>query len=192
MYSSSLKPELDEYTGTQDAEVDVLANINACSRDAEYLADLGVNTISTLYLDWSRSHDLCFSAFATRNIYIIALLESGSTSINGSNPIWNVTIYDIYKTAIDEVSQHNNTLALYAGYENVLSSDNDTYAFATVKAAIRDTKEYIRSKSYRNIPVGYAAEQPYGKDSDIEMIDYLTCGPPEQAVDFLGESFLSL
>ena len=187
VYSSSLNPELDQYTGTQDAAVDVLADIHACSRDASYLSWLGVNTVSTLFLDWSRSHALCFEQFAEYDIWVIPLLQSGNTAINSTNPSWNTTIYDVYQQAVDEVSKYNNTLAIFAGYENVANVTN-TGAYAAVKAAARDTKAYMRSKNYREIPVGYGFADITNEDHQLATIDYLTCGPPEETADFIGKS----
>ncbi|KAL9051727.1 MAG: hypothetical protein Q9162_005829 [Coniocarpon cinnabarinum] len=187
VYSSDLNPATDTNTGTQDAGVDVLADITACARDAPYLARLGINTVSTLFVDWSRNHESCFAEFAQNDIYVIPLLASGSITINGTYPSWNTTIYDTYTTAIDELSQYNNTLGVWAAYETVSAVLNavnpgKTDAFAAAKAAIRDVKAYIKARNYRNIPVGYAMDDTYS----IATLDYLTCGPDSDITDFFG------
>ncbi len=48
---------------------------------------------------------------------------------------------------------------------------------------MRDMKHYIASKGYRSIPVGYAASD---NGSTHGIAQYLACGDPSTAVDFLG------
>ncbi len=56
-----------------------------------------------------------------------------------------------------------------------------------VKAAIRDTKAYIRQKNYRPIPVGYISSI-YSRVGFTEetIFSYFDCGNQSDAVDFLG------
>jgi hypothetical protein len=53
-----------------------------------------------------------------------------------------------------------------------------------IKAAVRDTKAYMKAKGGRYIPMGYSA-------ADIASIrpmfqDYLACGDPADAIDFFA------
>ena len=59
---------------------------------------------------------------------------------------------------------------------------------AFVKAAVRDLKSYIASKSYRSIPVGY--EMSASDNYDVASM-YMTCSNSSDSIDFLGISDFS-
>ena len=74
----------------------------------------------------------------------------------------------------------NNTLGFLVG-DDIAGSPKEISAF--VRAAVRDMKKYMSSNGYRHIPVGYATSD---NGSAHGIAQYLACGDPTTAVDFLG------
>ena len=125
---------------------------------------------------------------AAAGIYVISDLSNPTQSIDRSDPAWETSLYTRYTNVIDELIQYNNTLGFFAG--NEVSNDvATTDASAFVKAAVRDTKAYIKSQGYRSIGVGYATND----DSDIRdnMADYFNCGSEDESIDFWGYNIYS-
>jgi hypothetical protein len=92
-------------------------------------------------------------------------------------------LFDRYKAVVDEMSKYDNVIGFFAGNE-VTNNRSNTPASAFVKAAVRDTKGYIKSKGGRWLGVGYAAND----DADIreDIAHYFNCGDQEHAIDFWG------
>lgn len=128
------------------------------------------------------------NALQDAGIYVVADLSSPGTSINRDDASWNDKLYARYTAVVDALAPYNNTLGFFAGNE-VSNEKNNTDASAFVKAAVRDTKAYIKSKNYRTIGVGYATND----DADIReaMADYFNCGDAEDAIDFWGYNIYS-
>jgi hypothetical protein len=86
------------------------------------------------------------------------------------------------------MAKYSNTLGFFAGNE-VSNQKNNTGASAFVKAAVRDTKAYIKSKNLRPIGVGYATND----DADIreDLANFFDCGKAEEAIDFWGYNIYS-
>jgi hypothetical protein len=78
-------------------------------------------------------------------------------------------------------AQYDNTL-LYMAANEVINSDNTTFAAPYVKAVIRDLKAYIKARGYRPIPVGYSAADV--ESNRFQMASYLNCGPDAVRADF--------
>ncbi|SMN22639.1 similar to Saccharomyces cerevisiae YLR343W GAS2 1,3-beta-glucanosyltransferase, involved with Gas4p in spore wall assembly [Maudiozyma saulgeensis] len=161
--------------------IDPLAEPTICLRDLPYLQELGINTIRVYSIDPDKDHDECMHSLMKAGIYVILDLAEPETSIVRDNPTWDVTLFERYKAVIDTMSQYNNVLGYFAGNE-VTNDKYTTAASPFVKAAIRDTKDYIRKKGYRAIPVGYSS------NDDIETRDnlaqYFICG--QMSADFYG------
>ncbi|KAF2259958.1 beta-1,3-glucanosyltransferase [Lojkania enalia] len=167
---------------------DPLADTTKCMRDIPYLAKLRTNTIRVYAIDPTKDHDTCMNALADAGIYVVADLSEPGTSINRDDAQWTTDLFSRYTSVVDVMAKYDNTLGFFAGNE-VSNAPNNTGASAFVKAAVRDTKSYIKSKNYRQIGVGYATND----DADIrkDMEAYFDCGNREEAIDFWGYNIYS-
>jgi hypothetical protein len=163
--------------------VDPLADAEACKRDIPYLEELQTNVIRVYALNVSLDHTECMSLLQDAGIYVIADLSQPDESINRKSPEWNLELFDRYTGVVDLFQNYTNVLGFFAGNE-VTNDKTNTDASAYVKAAVRDTKAYIKAQNYRTIPVGYSAND----DSDIRdsLADYFACGSEEERADFFG------
>jgi len=55
--------------------IDPLANGAACTRDLQYLTQLGVNTIRVYSVNSSLNHDSCMHTFSNAGIYTMSLFS---------------------------------------------------------------------------------------------------------------------
>lgn len=179
--SRSLK-ELESMEGTQETKyIDPLADPNICLRDIPYLKDLNINTIRVYSIDPNKDHDICMNALADANIYAILDLAEPDISIARDDPTWDTRIWNRYRDVVDSMHQYPNTLGFFAGNE-VTNDRTNTDASPFVKAAIRDVKNYIAEKEYRNIPVGYSSNDD--AETRDSLAQYFACG--ENTADFYG------
>ncbi|RMY37196.1 hypothetical protein D0866_03422 [Hortaea werneckii] len=146
--------------------------IDNLKRDIPYLKQLMTNTIRVYAVDPDMDHQEAMSMLA----------DAGIT------PARNDRLYARYTAVIDEMSKYSNTLGYFAGNE-VSNQPNNTDASAFVKAAVRDSKAYIKKQGYRDIGVGYATND--GADTRENMANYFNCGEPENAVDFWSYNIYS-
>lgn len=163
--------------------VDPLADGDACKRDIPYLKQLETNVIRVYALDVKKDHSECMDLLQENGIYVIADLSEPDLSINRNDPQWNVDLYDRYTGVVDLFHNYSNVLGFFAGNE-VTNRKSNTNASAYVKAAVRDTKAYIKAQGYRKIPVGYSANDD--KDIRVSLADYFACGDYEDRADFFG------
>ena len=170
-------------TPTNSSFIDPLADASLCKRDVPFLAALGTNVIRTYAIDPKLNHDACFALLQQAGIYVISDLSNPTISVNRDTPEWTVELYEHYKAVVDTMSKYNNVIGFFAGNE-VTNNASNTPASAYVKAAVRDTKAYIKSKNIRWLGVGYAAND----DSAIRanIAHYFNCGDPADAIDFWG------
>ncbi|KAF2685606.1 carbohydrate-binding module family 43 protein [Lentithecium fluviatile CBS 122367] len=167
---------------------DPLSDATSCKRDIPFLTKVKTNTIRVYAINPDENHDDCMNALANAGIYVIADLSEPGLSINREDPEWNVPLFERYTKVIDVMAKYTNTLGFFAGNE-VSNQKNNTYASAFVKAAVRDSKAYIKSKNYRALGVGYATND----DADIRenLASYFDCGKTEEAIDFWGYNIYS-
>ncbi len=167
---------------------DPLANIEGCKRDLPYLQELGTNILRVYAIDPEKDHKECMDLFADAGIYVIQDLSNPKNSIIRDEPSWTTDIFDGYVAVIDEMAQYTNTFGFFAGNE-VSNQINNTAASGYVKAAVRDSKAYIKTKGYRELGVGYATND----DAEIRdpLANYFNCGPEEEAIDFWGYNIYS-
>lgn len=175
-------------TNAKQDYMDPLADVKGCKRDIPYLKQLGTNTIRVYALDPTANHDECMSMLADAGIYVIADLSTPTVAINRYTPSWNDELYARYVSVVDAMQGYTNMLGFFGGNE-VTNAPNNTEASAFVKAAVRDTKSYIKSKGYRSIGVGYATNDD--KAIRVDIADYFNCGNPEDAIDFWGYNIYS-
>jgi hypothetical protein len=183
-----------DYTGTssdlQTQYTDNLADTAGCMRDLPYLIKLRTNTIRVYAINPDLNHDTCMNALADAGIYVVADLSAPvpGGSINRDSPSWTDATYERYTSVVDAMAKYPNTLGFFAGNE-VSNQPNNTEASAFVKAAVRDTKAYIKGKGYRPIGVGYATNDDAAIRED--MANYFNCGDQSSAIDFWGYNIYS-
>ncbi|SMQ55427.1 unnamed protein product [Zymoseptoria tritici ST99CH_1A5] len=177
-------------TSSDNTYTDPLADASTCQRDIPYLQELQTNTIRVYSINPDADHDECMTALAKAGIYVVADLSApiAGGSINRNMPTWDDALYSRYTAVVDSMAKYTNTLGFFAGNE-VSNAVNNTEASAFVKAAVRDTKAYIKSNNLRTIGVGYATND----DADIRenMADFFNCGDQSSAIDFWGYNIYS-
>ncbi|KAI1373489.1 carbohydrate-binding module family 43 protein [Hypoxylon crocopeplum] len=170
---------------------DPLADASKCSRDIPFMKQIFTNVIRVYAVDPTQDHDDCMQQLASNDIYVIADLGEPGTSIDSNNPEWNVALYTRYTAVVDSLSKYKNVIGFFAGNE-VVSAQNQTAAAAFVKAAVRDTKGYIKGMNYRNtLGVGYATADVPSRD---ELAHYFACEPEDgtsTTIDFWGYNVYS-
>ncbi|KAI5361501.1 Putative glucanosyltransferase, X8 domain, glycoside hydrolase superfamily [Septoria linicola] len=177
-------------TSSDQTYRDPLSDASACKRDIPYLQELYTNTIRVYAINPDEDHDECMTALADAGIYVVADLSApvDGSSINRNDPQWNDALYERYTSVVDVMAKYTNTLGFFAGNE-VSNQANNTDASAFVKAAVRDTKAYIKAQNYRTIGVGYATNDD--ADIRVDMEEYFNCGDADSAIDFWGYNIYS-
>ena len=168
---------------------DPLADASGCKRDIPYLQQLRTNTIRVYAIDPTADHSECMQLLQDAGIYVVSDLSQPSQSINRDDAAWNDELYARYTSVVDALANYTNVLGFFAGNE-VSNAANNTDASAFVKAAVRDTKAYIKAKDYRTIGVGYATNDD--ADIRVNMADYFNCGDDAaNSIDFWGYNIYS-
>lgn len=163
--------------------VDPLANVATCMRDIPYLQQLNTNIVRVYALNATQDHSGCMELLQEAGIYVIADLSEPDLSIDRSNPQWNLELLARYTQVVDEFHNYTNVVGFFAGNE-VTNEASNTAASAFVKAAVRDTKAYIKEKGYRAIPVGYSSNDDI--EIRVDLADYFACGDDSERADFFG------
>ncbi|ODV92242.1 glycoside hydrolase family 72 protein, partial [Tortispora caseinolytica NRRL Y-17796] len=173
-----------------DGKHDPLSDIETCARDIAVFQELGVNTVRVYSVNPDLNHDECMSLLAAAGIYLILDVNSPvyGQHINREQP------WETYTTAylehifrvVDQFSTYTNTLAYIAGNEVISDNKKETspYAHQTMKAVIKDLKDYIAENVDRKIPVGYSNADVF--ELREELFEYLTCGEEDEIADFFG------
>lgn len=179
-------------TVTDNKYTDPLADGTKCARDIPYMKQIFTNIIRVYAVDPTADHDDCMEQLAANHIYVVADLSEPGISIDSNDPSWDVPLYQRYTGVIDSLAKYNNVLGFFAGNE-VVSAANQTEAAAFVKAAVRDSKTYIKSQGYRSsLGVGYATADVPSRDF---LADYFACQPGDAgngtSIDFWGYNVYS-
>jgi len=169
---------VDYQPGGSSANADPISDANGCARDVAEFQKLGINTIRVYSVDNSKNHDACMKSLADAGIYLALDVNTPFYSLNRMDNASIAMSYNehylqsIFAT-IDAFAKYDNTLLFYSANE-VINSDNTTFAAPYVKAVTRDMKNYIAARSYRSIPVGYSAADV--EENRYEMATYMNCG----------------
>jgi len=167
---------------TSTGYTDPLSDPTTCARDIPNLVKLGANTIRTYALDPTADHSKCMNMLDAAGIYVISDLGEPNLSINRESPQWNTELLTRYTGVVDSMSAYTNVIGFFAGNE-VSNNLSYTGASAFVKAAVRDTKAYIKSKSL-TFGVGYAADDDASVRASVAA--YFNCGDVTDQIDFWG------
>ncbi|KAK5636308.1 hypothetical protein RRF57_012020 [Xylaria bambusicola] len=178
-------------TNSNAEYTDPLADKTKCARDIPFMKKIFTNVIRVYAIDPTKNHDDCMELFAANDIYVVADLSEPKTSINSNDPEWNVPLYERYASVVDALAKYNNVIGFFAGNE-VVQAANQTEASAFVKAAVRDTKAYIKSQGHRkSLGVGYATADVPTRD---QLAHYFACQPEDgtdTSIDFWGYNVYS-
>ncbi|VEU23384.1 DEKNAAC104555 [Brettanomyces naardenensis] len=177
---------VDYQPGGSSNLTDPLANVSICGRDIPYFQELGLNTIRVYSVDNTQDHSECMQKLADAGIYLILDLNTPGASLSRYDPgcSYNAEYLNEVFATVDEFANYTNVLGFFAANELVNNEDTlDTAPY--IKAVVRDTKQYLKARSYRQIPVGYSAADVSSLRK--ELADYLNCGNDSDArIDMLG------
>jgi hypothetical protein len=164
---------------------DPIADPAVCKRDIAEFKKLGINTIRIYSVDNTANHDTCMQALADAGIYLVLDVNSPKYSINRNTPhnSYNTKYLQNIFATIDAFAGYTNTLAFFSGNE-VINMANNTNCAPYVKAVTRDMRQYIGSRGYRKIPVGYSAADV--AENRMEMAAYMNCGTDDERSDFFA------
>ncbi|RDA90329.1 hypothetical protein CP533_6001 [Ophiocordyceps camponoti-saundersi (nom. inval.)] len=177
---------LDYQPGGSSSSKDPLANPATCRRDVKHFAQLGINTIRVYMVDNSLKHDECMKILDEAGIYVILDVNNPGYSLNRADPhrSYNTNYLKSVFATVNKFARYNNTLAFFSGNE-VINDDPGSEASAPyVKAVTRDIKNYLRSRGFRAVPVGYSAADV--ELNAVQVADYMNCGSEDVRSDFFA------
>ncbi|TKA35601.1 hypothetical protein B0A54_12569 [Friedmanniomyces endolithicus] len=176
---------VDYQPGGSSGAADPIANVAGCTRDIVEFKKLGINTVRVYTVDNTANHDQCMAALAAAGIYLALDVNTPHYAINRADPApsYNSEYLQSVFATIDAFAKYDNTLLFFSGNE-VINDDNTTNCAPYVKAVTRDMKQYIGSRGYRSIPVGYSAADV--ESNRYEMASYMNCGTADQRSDFFA------
>jgi hypothetical protein len=165
---------------------DPLADPNVCKRDIAEFKKLGVNTVRVYITDNSANHDECMNELADAGIYAIIDANNPLYSLNrlDPGPSYNTLYLQSVFATIDAFIKYDNTLAFFSGNEVINDNVNSTLAAPYVKAVTRDMRQYIKSRNYRSVPVGYSAADV--AQNRMQLAHYMNCGTDDERSDFFA------
>jgi 1,3-beta-glucanosyltransferase GAS5 len=165
---------------------DPLADTAICKRDIAQFKKLGINTIRVYTTDNSANHDECMGALADAGIYVILDANNPLYSINRLDPApsYNTKYLQSIFASIDAFIKYDNTLAFFSGNEVINDNVKSTLSARYVKATTRDMRQYIRSRGYRTVPVGYSAADV--AQNRMQLAHYMNCGTEDERSDFFA------
>ncbi len=182
---STSQPYTNNPPGGASNVKDPLADTKVCKRDIAKFKDLGLNTIRVYSIDNSVDHDECMRELADAGIYLMLDVNTPLYSLNRANPrrsYNDVYLQNVFAT-VDMFAKYDNLLAFFSGNE-VINDAGTTQAAPFVKAVTRDIRQYIGTRNYRKIPVGYSAADV--SENRKEMADYMNCGSDDERSDFFA------
>ncbi|KAK0616076.1 Glucanosyltransferase-domain-containing protein [Bombardia bombarda] len=177
---------IDYQPGGSSAMKDPLADETVCQRDIAEFKKLGINTVRVYITDNSANHDTCMNALADAGIYAIIDANNPLFSINRADPgpSYNTEYLQSVFATIDEFIKYDNLLAFFSGNEVINDQVQSTLSARYVKATTRDMRQYISSRGYRKVPVGYSAADV--QDNRMQLAQYMNCGSDDERSDFFA------
>jgi len=176
---------VDYQPGGSSDVADPIADEAGCKRDITEFNKLGLNAVRVYTVDNTADHDACMSALSEAGIYLILDVNTPKYSLNREdpNPSYNAVYLQSIFATIDAFAKYNNTMAFFSGNE-VVNDGPSSSAAPYVKAVTRDMRQYIGSRGYRQIPVGYSAADI--DTNRLEMAEYMNCGTDDERSDFFA------
>jgi len=176
---------VDWQPGGSSTLEDPIADEATCTRDIAEFKKLGLNTVRIYTVDNTASHDTCMKMLEDAGIYLVLDVNTPKYSLNRATPApsYNAVYLQSIFATIDAFANYTNTLAFFSGNE-VINDDSTTSAAPYVKAVTRDMRQYIGSRGYRQIPVGYSAADV--NSNRKEMAEYMNCGSDDERSDFFA------
>jgi Glucanosyltransferase len=163
---------------------DRLDDFTSCLLNVPYLVKLGINTILVSGFRVGANHNQCMELLKNAGIYVIVILngvnQGTNYSLDGLQTSWGYTSYDAFETLIDTFQGHSNTLGfafLLADWSEIMMG-----FVPLIKAAIRDAREYVKAKRYRNIPIGVVAQN----HANPSIAQFMNCAEESSSSDFLA------
>ncbi|KAI0842564.1 glycoside hydrolase family 72 protein [Hypoxylon sp. FL0890] len=177
---------IDYQPGGSSANIDPLADTNICKRDIAKFQQLGVNTVRVYSVDNSKDHKDCMQALNDAGIYLVLDVNNPQYSINRYKPApsYNDAYLQSVFATIDEFAKYDNTLAFFSGNEVINDNPESVKSAPYVKATTRDMRQYIGSRGYRKIPVGYSAADV--SSNRMQTAQYFNCGTDDERSDFFA------
>ncbi|KAK4141297.1 glycoside hydrolase [Dichotomopilus funicola] len=177
---------IDYQPGGSSNMADPLADTTVCKRDIAEFKKLGVNTIRVYITDNSANHDECMKELADAGIYVVIDANNPLYSINRlqPGPSYNTKYLQSVFATIDEFIKYDNTLAFFSGNEVINDNTKSTLSARYVKAVTRDMRQYIKSRGYRAVPVGYSAADV--AQNRMQLAHYMNCGTEDERSDFFA------
>ena len=169
------------------------SRIGELRRDIAVFRELGLNTIQVSALRPNKDYSVAMNLFADAGIYVLATLfedfQASNPSTTQGDTVGNTARYytaDLLKPALkiaDAMAVYPNLLGFVVGTDSMhmpaVSKVAEIY-----RAAVRDTKAWLRERDGRRPPVGISV-------SDIammkrDMLEYFTAGDRKDRADFFG------
>ena len=152
--------------------MDPILDGEVCARDILYLLDLGINTVWVDGLASTANHSPCMKHFRDAGIYVVVYLGSSPNEWIFRTQAWDRDIMARYIKVMQNLAGYSNLLGFIFGMSVITSP--------LVKAAIRDTREYLTSKG-NQVYIGTGGTNR----SEHVMRDMMNCGDRSSAIDFL-------
>lgn len=176
----------------QDSRIDPLSEawLPQLKRDIPLFQQLGINTISVEHLDPTESPEQALQLLHDAGIYVLLELFG---NLNPKENGLHHTIDDLQhlyspvkirkNLATVQQTAHFSNLLGYSISQSTVCNSTSTKLAALHRAAVRDTKLFIRKLGVsRHIPVG--ASMSANQQFRLQALQYMTAGAPEERADF--------
>jgi hypothetical protein len=157
------------------------------SYDIHYLKALGINAIIVSDMDPGNHYDRYMSLLSQAGIYVLVVLQEVGAELpiamTKGRRLAGYDYDEYYKKVVDQFQKYANTLGFVVVVDD--STADGVRSIPWRKGTVRDLKAYIKTKAYREIPVGFSA---HGHDINT-IAQYMNCNERESSADFFGLDF---